>query len=661
MGRCGITIMSSETSGWYARLDHECPERTVQIGTWLESWLQATRLNLPIAAVLPNNWPTLPAGLLSNPGTVLDHLLARFEAKSDGRSPRGVYPIPAKFVDAILYDELQYGRNKNTEPPATLSLAALPPSFRALAEQFNEDIRGRLSSGEGSDDYSENRTLTGIPLPIADPYIGAGLFAERILRIHAEKFEGMSDREKKDDTLKLLEGLQLTGASELSVDCARKRILIVLTKLGIVSIEEDSNEDLISRSEAEMILESNVRCLDPLRGEWPWNEPPQLLVSRPPWLRIKDRFRGHPEGSKLRKDLSRELRLFRDPDGKPRFSAIKGNVNLYRLFIERSLQITQKEGRVRLVVPESVLREKSSTPLRRLLVLENDWDSVWSFPEDHQLFLGGSQGISVLGITVGGTTEVLTSFGPLGSRDLSRRRGLDKGAPFLELERGPWSVWTDTSWAVPKMPLDEGQRSRILSAIGQLSDKPRLVEGGTWLNPNGKQIRVRIGEVDSNISQRQVSDWKDDSKGFPLIRGAHVVENGNDVVLSHPALGPDVMNAGQQTSCLWNGGSEVVGGARLICRASVNSGAGRRLLWAVVPNGCVLANSVSFLDLPSEVKERLSNIHGTLEEGLRILASQLNSDDLDLWSKAWAANNNVNNYEIETLPITPFEFDSDFQ
>jgi len=43
------------------------------------------------------------------------------------------------------------------------------------------------------------------------------------------------------------------------------------------------------------------------------------------------------------------------------------------------------------------------------------------------------------------------------------------------------------------------------------------------------------------------------------------------------------------------------------------------------------------------------------------LASQLNSDDLDLWSKAWAANNNVNNYEIETLPITPFEFDSDFQ
>ena len=86
-----------ETSGWYARLDHECPERTQQIETWLGSWLEATKKGLPIAATLPNNWPTLPAGLLSNPGTVLDHLIARFDAQSDGRSPRGVYAPPARL------------------------------------------------------------------------------------------------------------------------------------------------------------------------------------------------------------------------------------------------------------------------------------------------------------------------------------------------------------------------------------------------------------------------------------------------------------------------------------------------------------------------------------------------------------------------------------
>ena len=79
-------------------------------------------------------------------------------------------------------------------------------------------------------------------------------------------------------------------------------------------------------------------------------------------------------------------------------------------------------------------------------------------------------------------------------------------------------------------------------------------------------------------------------------------------------------------------------------------------MWAVVPDGCVIGNSVSFLDLPPEVTERLKDRFGTIEEGLRVLASQLNSEDLDLWSKAWAANNNVNNYEIETLP---FEIESE--
>ena len=74
-------------------------------------------------------------------------------------------------------------------------------------------------------------------------------------------------------------------------------------------------------------------------------------------------------------------------------------------------------------------------------------------------------------------------------------------------------------------------------------------------------------------------------------------------------------------------------------------------MWAVVPEGCVIGNSVSFLDLPPEVTERLKDRFGTLEEGLKVLANQLNSEDLDLWSKAWAANNNVNNYEIETLPF----------
>ena len=643
--------MTSETSGWYARLDHECPERTEQIEIWLDSWLDATKKNQPIAAALPNSWPTLPAGLLSNPGNVLDHLLARFDAQSDGRSPRGVYAPPARFVDAVLHDELQHGSSKKKEPPATLSLAALPPSFRGFAKQFNKDINDE-GVMEGSDESSKNRTESGIPIPFADPCVGAGLFAERMLRIHSERLAGHQPSERREDTLRLLEGLQLVDISEVAVNSARKRIVIVLARLGLVDLDGEGDDGKIGLSEAEMIVESNVRCMDPLMGEWPWNERPMLMISRPPWLRIKDRFRGHPDGSALRKELSSQLREFKGSDGKARFSAIKGNVNLYRLYIERSLQISQNGGRVRLVVPCSVLREKSSLPLRKLLVESNNWDSVWSFPEDSRLLFGGSQGVSVIGITVGEETDVMTSFGPLLVDDISPGRGLESDAPFLELERGPWSSWTDASWAVPKMPRDETSRSRTILAIGNLADKPRLVEEGTSLNPSGMPIKVRVGEVERSVWKKEISDWTGKAGEVPFIRSAHISFKGGMGTLAHPAFDTD----SEARKSAWKGASEMCVQSRIVCQSVVNPQSERRLVWAVVPEGCVLGNSVSFLDLPKEVEDGLSESFGSLEDGLDFLANRLNSEDLDLWSRAWAANNNVNNYEIEMLP---FEIEED--
>jgi len=642
--------MAIETSGWYARLDHECPERTTQIDIWLDSWLEATIKRQPIAATLPNGWPTLPAGLLSNPGSVLDHLLARFDAQSDGRSPRGVYAPPAKFVDALLYDELRHRKTKK-EPPATLSLAALPPSFRNFAKQFNEDIKEGGGVETGSGEPAKNITLSGIPIPFADPSVGAGLFAERILRIHSERLEDYSPTERREDTLRLLEGLQLVDTSEVAVNCTRKRILIVLARLGLVDLDNEGDEGRVGRSEAEMIVESNVRCVDPLRGEWPWNEGPMLLVSRPPWLRIKDRFRGHPNGSDLRKQLSADLRQFKGSDGKRRFSAIKGNVNLYRLYIERSLQISQKGGRVRLVVPSSVLREKSSLPLRKLLVEGNCWDSVWSFPEDAKLLFGGSQGVSVIGVTVGENTEVLTSFGPLMTGDISKGQGLEPNSPFLELERGPWSSWTDASWAVPKMPREESGRALTMSAIGNLADKPRLIEEGSGLNSGGMAIKVRVGEVERSSWAKEISDWVGNDGSIPFIRAAHINFIDGRGALLHPAFDSDSKTKSLSGKSAWKGPQGMAVPARVVCQAVVSPHSERRMVWAVVPEGCVLGNSVSFLDLPNEVSESLTERFGSLEDGLNFLANQLNSDDLDLWSKAWAANNNVNNYEIEMLPF----------
>ncbi|GIS44483.1 MAG: hypothetical protein Ct9H90mP16_15530 [Candidatus Poseidoniales archaeon] len=81
----------------------------------------------------------------------------------------------------------------------------------------------------------------------------------------------------------------------------------------------------------------------------------------------------------------------------------------------------------------------------------------------------------------------------------------------------------------------------------------------------------------------------------------------------------------------------------------------RRLRWVVLPAGCVLGNSVNHLELPEEVGEKLASEKGDLNSALSWLCGLLNDNRLDAWARAWAANNNVNNYELEMLPLPPSE------
>ena len=646
--------MSSVASGWYARLDHVCPDRVEQLERWLDSWEEAVLHKLPIAATMPGSWPTLPAGLISDPGAVLEHLLARHEAVSDGRSPRGAYSTPDRMVRAVLADELKDHSKSTKEPPATLSLAAMPPGFRAYAEKLNQTaLSGSEEASEGAIHAGEI-TRTGVPIPFCDPAVAGGVVPSSLLRIHTSRCEDLTMEQAREDTLRLLRGLQISDPSRIAVVCARRRILLVLARSGLVDLQGDGDNQRIGRKEVEEILETNVVQVDALRDNWPWQEAPRLLVSRPPWLRIKDRFRGHPEGSELRKKLSRSLRDTTEIDGSKRFTALRGNVNLYRLYIERSLQLVRDGGKIRIIVPDTVLREKSSVALRKMIVEQNQWVSSWWFPEPQRIFPGTSQGVCVIGVEVGGKTEMMTSFGPLRTDDISTKTGLDNSSPFIEMERGPWSVWTDMTWAVPRMPRDDFSRRAVLKAIGDLADQPRLGEEGNWLNPSDDPIRVRVGEIDQSKWSTDIDSWNEDSDGVPFIRGSHFLLEEGRVSIHHPAYDASIEDgATERAHALWSGSIEAKGVSRVACQAIVNAQKERRLRWAVVPPDCVLGNSVNYLELPEVVLDGLAEEHGGVDQGLLSLAEQLNSDALDLWSRAWAANNNVNNYEIERLPLPP--------
>ena len=654
--------MRGNVSGWYARLDRECEDRIEQMNIWLDAWEEALRTHQPQASQLPSDWPTLPASLLTDPGHVLDHLLCRHDAESDGRSPRGAHPTPTRLADAIIADELRADVSLNgSEPIVTnVNLAALPPAFRAQAEVINDKKEAAREAEVDEETEHEiatgARTRTGVPLPFADPAVGGGLFPSRILKWHGEKISGVPLEERAEDTRALLSSMQLLDVCEVAATMTRRRLLLSAIRAGIVTLDNKAVEGRLKRKEAEKILKDVVRVGDALRDDWPWDESPRLLMGNPPWLRIKDRFRGHPDGSTLRKELGEELRSLQEEDGSLRFSTLRGNVNLYRLFLERSLQLVRAGGRVRLIVPDSLLREQSSAPLRRLLVDSHEWTGIWTFPESARLFTGVTQGVLILGITVDGRSEELICHGPAEANELCSKNGLDKDVPRFNLDRERWSRWSRMEWAVPRLPRDRYDRQNLITIIDDLADLPRLAESHHWLAGKNR-LRVRVGEVDQTTWSADIRPWKKGSRGTPFIRGIHFRNDDvKGIWLHHPSFDSSIVEeAAERKQAQWRGPIQAPKYPRLACQAIVNAQQLRRLRWVVLPAGCVLGNSVNHLELPMEVANRIAKNRGDLNSALLWLCELLNDQRLDAWARAWAANNNVNNYELEMLPLPESE------
>ena len=535
-------------------------------------------------------------------------------------------------------------------------MSNLPPGFRQHVEQLNLP---KATQDNDVDDGAEReavekqqRTLSGIPLPVADTACGGGLFHARLVRRHADAHEDAEPERRKEDTRRFFSNIQLLDVNPLVVSSTKTRLLLESIRHELVSFGPET-PGKISRKEMEDLLDKGVKEGDALQSDWPWEQPPELVLTNPPWLRIKDRFRGMEDGSQLRKELGERLRNISD-NGKPRFSTMRGNVNLYRLFIERSLQILKQGGRLRIIAPDSLLREQSSHPLRELLVKHHGWTNAWAIEEANLLFPGMTQGVVVLGITANGEEDVLNLQGPITRADLRREgAGLSSRVPVFQLKTERWTDWARDTWAVPRLPRDRVERSYTLKVLDRLAKLPRLSDQEHPLTTNKRQVRVRVGEIDQTAHAKNIETWVKGKRNRPFIRGVHFSESEDgQVFIRHPAFRTDIPSrASERQLAMWIGDQNPSFGPRLACQAIVNAHQERRLRWAVIPEGSVLGNSVNHIELHEDIQTRLINEHNDVEAGLKWLCEHLNNNDLDEWARAWAANNNVNNYELEMLPL----------
>jgi hypothetical protein len=244
--------------------------------------------------------------------------------------------------------------------------------------------------------------------------------------------------------------------------------------------------------------------------------------------------------------------------------------------------------------------------------------------------------------------------GPISRSDLGRDNGgLSNRVPSFEMETQRWKNWARGTWAIPRLPRDRIERKHTLKILDRLAKLPRLGDEDHYLATNGHCVRVRVGEIDQTSHVKKIDTWVKGRRNRPFIRGVHFCEDEDgSIFIRHPAFRTDIPSrANERQLAMWIGESNQRYGVRIACQAIVNAHQDRRLRWAVISDGCVLGNSVNHIELHSEIKQFLIEKHGSLETALHWLCELLNDASLDEWARAWSANNNVNNYELEMLPL----------
>lgn len=322
------------------------------------------------------------------------------------------------------------------------------------------------------------------------------------------------------------------------------------------------------------------------------------VVGNPPY-EVLTNFSRHPE----RRALAQSIRgsgWYRD--------SLSGQINLYRCFIERSLDLLRPGGSLSFVVPLSLARDGAALPLRRRL-LEEEGAGEWRLFGERDAALGGvTQSACIFRARRGAGRARRLAVSAMGERsvatlaELRRNGGGSYAVPMLD--RAGLALWR---WMWKHVP------GRLDAAAD-----------------------MRVGEVDQTVFR---DCMRDRDTGCVLARGTHLAPFVLDVA---PRAGKERFldldmflrkKGGAAEAC-----RERAGSLRVAQMGIRNMETSPRLVAALLPPGVYAGNSLNVY----------APVGGVRAE---FLAGMLNSRLLDWLFRAGSGNNNINLAEMRSLPF----------
>jgi Alw26I/Eco31I/Esp3I family type II restriction m6 adenine DNA methyltransferase len=288
--------------------------------------------------------------------------------------------------------------------------------------------------------------------------------------------------------------------------------------------------------------------------------------------------------------------------------ALGGKLNLYRHFIERSVQLLSKDGVLSFITPSTLIADKSTQGIRRMFRETGELKFLIEFPEKEKVFESVTQATTVFLFKEGGSAS---------SFKLSV--GLNKAV--LPPEASAIISWDDISNLFGEALTFPLIKSEIeFGIIRHVYDSSK---------PLSKFASCYQGDINLTGS-------KDDLRNSPatniLVRGDHIAPFAVDLSLD-------------RTDRRWiemRVVPEVAKNRRIVCQNVANMGLKQRIIAGSIPPGVIVGHSANCVDI--------------LENSIDFdtLLAILNSKLMNWIFKKTSTNNHVNVYELETLPIKGF-------
>lgn len=282
----------------------------------------------------------------------------------------------------------------------------------------------------------------------------------------------------------------------------------------------------------------------------------------------------------------------------------KGQINLYRVFIERALHLLDDNGQLSFIVPATLMFDKSATTLRNELLTKHQTSSFKYYGEDEKVFASAVQSACIFkAIKNKGQASKITvwnneSSNTLTPKTINNLDGCIPIAPALELEFA--------SWLSDNCP-------QTFSSIAEIS----------------------VGEVDQTVFRECMQD----DSGSLLLRGIHLSPFKAD--LQKTPSKERFINKELFLEMKGKTRDEVIKkvSANRIAQLGIrNIHSTPRLIAAIIPENIYCGNSLNMVYAKNEIP-------------LEFLAALLNSRLYDWRFCLTSGNNNINISEVKPLPL----------